>query len=345
METANASRLEWVVLILVVLATISLEINRSDDAELDLEVTHISAHVIMATDSSMEVLGLGEYDSDGDAYIELDSHRVTTEDCNDCINNPVGLKLEGTFILENVTKNNGGSYRFEGPISITYLTEYISPDLIGREWLSLNISAGDVSQNLEIILIHDPPRWNPVGSASSSFITTEGGTESRTGPWIFVGQLLESAQNVQGCLPGNSFCTDSTRPDANVTLTVQDSREPIVIPQPHTWELVTSTPSSNETPSKLEDFREMLDLGETMNSTSVWCPHSTQELISTSSWMTTKSDSSTIAPMALWLGALSLPSPSFSLDEGIWNEVDYPEGSCGSLVSNFGDLNMGITLN
>jgi hypothetical protein len=48
--------------------------------------------------------------------------------------------------------------------------------------------------------------------------------------------------------------------------------------------------------------------------------------------------------MGLWLNAMSLPSSSIKLTEGVWNEVDYAESGCGSLVDLDGKLRLGIKI-
>ena len=47
MEGKNSGRIEWVVLLLVLLATISIEFKSEDEALIDVEVTHISAEIII----------------------------------------------------------------------------------------------------------------------------------------------------------------------------------------------------------------------------------------------------------------------------------------------------------
>lgn len=344
MEGKNSGRIEWVVLLLVLLATISIEFKSEDEALIDVEVTHISAEIIMATDSSMDTLGLGDYDRGGNAYIEMDSHRIISEGCNDCINNPKGVQLNGTFLLENVTRNDGGSYRFEGPLTITYLTEYIDDDFIAREWLSINLSAGDVSSRLDLIVVHDPPRWHPVDRSSSAFVSVEDGSESRTGPWIFVEPLLEEVQNVRGCLPDNKFCSEITRPDAIMNLTVQEARSPHSIEHPATWTLVEESSSTNQTPTKLQDFRDMLNAEEFTTTSSAWCPTSTAEVTASQSWDVPAASQTEFSPMGLWLNAMSLPSSSIKLNDGIWNEVEHVGSSCGSLIDSNGELRLGIKI-
>ncbi len=339
-----SGRIEWLVLLLVLLATISIEFKSEDEGIIDVEVTHISAEIIMATDSSMDAIGLGDYDRGGNAYIELNTHQVVSEGCNDCTNNPTGLHMNGTFLLKNVTKNDAGSFRFEGPLTITYLTEYIDDDFIAREWLSINLSAGDVSSRLDLIVVHDPPRWHPVDRSSSAFVTVEEGSESRTGPWIFVEPLLEEAQNVRGCLPDNKFCSEITRPDAIMNLAVQEARVPLAIEHPAIWTLVEESSSTNQTPTKLQNFRDMLNAGEFTSTSSAWCPISTTEITASQSWDVPATSQTEFSPMGLWLNAMSLPSSSIKLSDGVWNEVEHVDSTCGSLIDSNGELRLGIKI-
>ncbi len=344
MEGNVAGRIEWVVLLLVLLATVSIEFKSEDENAIDLEVTHISAEIIMSTYSSMDAIGLGDYDRGGNASIELDSHRIVSEGCVDCVNNPTGLQMSGNFLLENVTKNNGGSFRFEGPLTITYLTEYIDDEFIAREWLSINLSAGDVSASLDLIVVHDPPRWHPVDRSASAFVSVEDGSESRTGPWIFVEPLLEQVQYVRGCLPDNKYCSDTSRPDAKMNLTIQEARSPLAIEHPTIWESVEVDSSTNQTPTKLQDFREMLNADESPTPSSAWCPNSNSSITASESWNVSPSSQTEFSPMSLWLTAMSLPSSSIKLVEGVWNEIEYENSSCGSLVDLDGRLRLGIKI-
>ena len=342
MNASISGRIEWIVLLLVLLATISVEYKSEDEKVIDVEVTHISAEIIMATDSSMDAIGLGDYDRGGNTYIELDTHQIVSEGCNDCINNPKGVQLNGTFLLENVTRNNGGSYRFEGPLTITYLAEYIDDDFIAREWLSINLSAGDVASSLDLIVVHDPPRWHPVDRSSSAFVSVDGGSESRTGPWIFVEPLLEQVQNIQGCLPDNKYCSEITRPDAVMNLTLEKIRPTLSIEHPVFWSLVEDRSSTNQTPTKLQDFRDLLKINQSTTTTSAWCPTSNAEVTASQSWIISNSSQSDFSPMGLWLDAMSLPSSSIKVNEGVWNEIEFATSGCGSLIDSNGKLLLGV---
>ena len=94
------------------------------------------------------------------------------------------------------------------------------PDgFVHREWLLLDWDAGDRSSTVEVLLVHDPPRWLPGDDRSdATLLTTDEGQISRSGPDVLV-QSSESGDDVLlACLPIISFAeprrpTPSSQPD------------------------------------------------------------------------------------------------------------------------------------
>ena len=111
--------------------------------------------------------------------------------------------MNGSILIPNMT---GPLTRVEIQFNFTHLSENVMDGFILREWLSVDWGAGDLSGHWEIIIVHDPPRWSPDDRTRAAFIPSDGGKESRTGPWIFIETLLDHALNARGCLPDSSRC-------------------------------------------------------------------------------------------------------------------------------------------
>ena len=62
---------EWLILGLVVLATLSIGFEGDSEFEVDLEVTEISGSVTLSTRASMNALGLDDYDRGAKATVDM----------------------------------------------------------------------------------------------------------------------------------------------------------------------------------------------------------------------------------------------------------------------------------
>jgi hypothetical protein len=338
------AKVEWAVLLMVVLATIGLGLQTESASSPELEVTHISGTIILSTRASMDALGLEEFNREALATVDMESHSVISTECTYCQSSPIGIHLNGSVLITDLISDVLPDTRVEGELSITHLMEYQKGDLILREWLSIDWDAGATSANLELFITHNPPRWNPSNRHSASFTTIDGNEVSKTGPWILIEELLDNARNTRGCLPDNFFCNENTRPDINLTSTFNQASEPISIQQPAEWVPIGGSPSTNQTPSKMADIRQMFELGEELNDSTPMCPPSEEEVVASHSWNVVDSSSTAVAPLSIWFDALGLQYSIFTPQGAIWNEVDYANHGCATLVDETGQISLGIYL-
>ena len=71
---------EWLVLGLVVLATMSIGIEPDSVLQDELEVTNLSGTITLATRASMDVLGLEDFDKGATANVNVDVQNIVSAD-------------------------------------------------------------------------------------------------------------------------------------------------------------------------------------------------------------------------------------------------------------------------
>nr|MCS5537620.1 hypothetical protein [Candidatus Poseidoniaceae archaeon] len=266
-----------------------------------------------------------------------------SEDCSDCSTTPRGVQLDGDVTITELTGGAAGLGRIEATLSITHLQEYVDENYIAREWISMDWNAGDASSEWELVISHNPPRWDPGERSHAAFIPVNDGEQTRAGPWILIETMIESTQNVRGCLPDSFTCHDDTRPDINLTTTLKPVASAIVIPHPVTWVQMQNESSTNDTPTKMEDFRQMFEVGVEVDGGEFWCTDVQDEVISSNSWQVSATESVSIAPMGIWIDALGLPSSSFTPNSGIWSEVETNNRDCATLFDDQGIMRLGFS--
>jgi len=339
----KSSMIEWSILILVVVSVFSIAVEPDVDNGPELEVTHITGTMGFNTEASLEMIGLDDsyHTNVAVAEIEMDSRGIISNGCEDCTTSPHGVQMNGTI---TVTGLSGPLTRIEGTLNITHLSEHVQDSLISREWLSVDWSAGDLSERWDLIIVHDPPRWTPEHRYRASFIEIENGNESRTGPWIFVETLLNHSLNAEGCLPNSLRCKGFPSSDIELMSIREPVSTPMTIAHPGVWSQQSgSMPLTNNTPSKIGNFRDSLNVGNEVNATP-WCQSTDEDLLASKSWTISETGDFMIAPMSNWLDALALPSVGFILNDGIWSEADYTNRGCASLMDHDGELQLGIMI-
>ena len=326
---------EWLVLILVILATISIGVEPEVAPEEEFEVTHMSGSVTLSTRASMNALGLDDYDRGAKATVDMQVQGVVSADCSNC----TGVSIQGQV---NVTGLQGGSGtgRVEAQLSVLHLRESDGSDMIQREWLSFDWDAGSLSTQWDIMIVHDPHMWKPDERFNAAFSENE----SRTGPWILIETLLENSRHIQGCLPDTFTCHSRSQSNIDLTSTLEPVKSPIEIPHPNTWNQLENISSTTQTPTKIEGIREMLQLGNEVSDLHAWCLGENQSIISAQAWDVNSEVSTSIAPMSIYLEALALPSTSFTPESGTWTEVDFQERGCASLTDENGNLRLGLSI-
>jgi len=336
---------EWLVLAIVVLSTFTLGNEPASESEAEIEISHLSGSIILSTRSAMDSFGLDDFKQGAVATIELDSHTVLSSNCNFCTNAPVGLQLEGNVNITDLEAfEGGGTGRVEGKLNITHLREYIQEDMISKEWLTIDWDAAEYSSHLEVIIVHNPPKWTPQNRYQASFISIDGNEESRSGPWLLVEELFGNALNIRGCLPDSFNCNGTNRQEINLTSTFSKVKPALEINIPLEWELFSGVSSTNETPVMSSGLRDLWNVGDAIIQENIWCPLLDEEITAAKSWQVAVRGGVTIAPMGIWLDALGLPSSSFTPSDGIWSEVDFDNTGCASFTNEKGELLLGIAI-
>ena len=332
---------EYLVLAIVLMATISLNESANDDEEITLELTHISGDMILSTRSSMDGLGLYEFERGARASIEMDVSAVISEGCETCVNVPKGVRLNGTVVITELIDDAGRLGKVEATLEVIYLYESVKSGFITKEWVRIDWDAGPASSQWDVVITHDPPRWVPEGRDNAAFISIEDGRESRNGPWLLVGEVIESSQNIIGCIPTSFTCDGTTQHEFNFTSNFEQRRVPQTIPHIASWAPIQTSGNMTGTPVLMEDVRELLTTGERRSNATPWCPMAINgEALA--SWEMSSSDGVNIAPMSTILSATGLPSGSFSPIDGMWTEIENEDEACASVIDEQGILIIGI---
>ncbi|MDE0708781.1 MAG: hypothetical protein OSB33_07525 [Candidatus Poseidoniales archaeon] len=327
---------EWLVLGLVVLATISIGIEPEPEAEVDLEVTHMSGTVTLSTRASMNALGLDDFDRGAKATVEMQVQGVVSADCANC----TGISMQGQVNVTELQGGPGGMGRVEAQLSVLHLREFTGVDLIEREWLTFDWDAGSLSTQWDVLIVHNPPLWQPEDRYNAAFSENE----SRTGPWILIDALLDNSQHVLGCLPDTFTCNSGSQADIDITSVLEPVKPAVEIVHPSPWIQLDNVSSTNQTPTKTGQIREILEIGEQSLDLQAWCLDGDQSVDSAQAWSVNGSRSTAVAPMGIYLEALALPSTSFTPVAGTWTEIDQTDRGCASLVDETGNLRLAVSI-
>ncbi len=327
---------EWMVLGLVVLATLSIGFQVDDDPAGDLEVKQISGTVTLSTRASMNALGLDDYDRGARATVDMQVQGIVSSECSNC----TGISMQGQVNVTELEGGPGGMGRVEAQLSVLHLREYASEDLISQEWLSFDWDAGSLSTQWDIMIVHDPPMWQPVDRFNAAFSEQE----SRTGPWVLIEALLDGSRHVEGCLPDTFTCHSGSQSDIDLTSVLEPVTNAVEIAHPTPWILIDNLSSTNQTPTNTEQIRELLELDGQTSNLHGWCVDGQQEATSAQAWSVNGAGSTAVAPMSIYLEALALPSTSFTPVSGTWTEIDLTDRGCASLVDEAGDLRLAISI-
>ena len=338
-KTKTFSIVEWSVLAIVIFATLSLQPTPEEAVEVELESTKITGTVELSTRSAMNSLGLDDFKLGPLATVDLVSNPVISNNCPDCQFPVSGINVYGEVIITQLIDQDNRQGRVEAILNLTYLREISSEDLIFREWLIFDWDAGDLSSDLEIQIVHDPPRWSPKSDNHAAFIETENGITTRSGPEIIVQFLTENKTTINGCLP-DSFLCRGTSPDVNLITTSSPLKHPIQINHPQIWTKYNISQTGG-TPQEILSIRDLFELEQELEQTESWCPIANQSLQNSKSWEVSYSQS-TISPLSSWLYALSIPTNSFTPTGDVWTEAEYSGFTCSTLTDNDGNLNLGI---
>ena len=327
---------EWMVLGLVILATLSIGFDPNPETEVDLEVTQMSGTVTLSTRASMNALGLNDFDRGAKATVDMQVQGVVSAECSNC----TGISMQGQVNVTELEGGPGGMGRVEAQLSIMHLRESGGDGLIDREWLTFDWNAGDLSSQWDIMIVHIPPMWQPENRFNAAF--SEG--ESRTGPWILIESLLDGSRHTRGCLPDTFTCNSGSQSDIDITSVLEPVKPAVEIAHPSPWIQLENVSSTNQTPTNTEQIRELLELDEQTSDLHGWCLGENQTVTSAQAWSVNESGSTAVAPMAIYLEALALPSTSFTPVAGTWTEIDQTDRGCASLVDETGFLRLAVSI-
>ena len=330
---------EWLVLAVVLFATISFQPEQDDLDEIEYRSTTITGVVELSTRSAMDALGLDDFKIGPLATVDLVSNPVVSKDCLDCQFPVSGINIQGSVVITELIDQDDRRGRVEAELNLTYLREINSQDLVFREWLIFDWDAGELSTHLEIHIIHDPPRWSPDTENHAAYIDLENGLKTRSGPEILIQTLSENKSSISGCLP-DSFLCRASNPDVNMMSTSSNIEQQISINQPQTWNKFNIS-QTGETPNETLSIRDLFQLENEITQTESWCPSTDQPIVNSKSWEVSYSKT-TISPLSSWLYALSIPTNSFTPSGEIWTEIEFDNFSCATLTDTNGNLNIGI---
>ena len=334
-KDSASSIAEWLVLGLVILATISIGIEPEIDVNEDLEVTNLSGTITLATRASMDALGLDDFDKGATAELNLNVQNVVSSECEDC----TGILIQGPVNITDL--NGGGSGRVEATIEVLHIRENVGNGMVAREWFSLlwDVTGGD-DFSWDVMVAHSPPTWVPEDRYNAGFLDNE----TRTGPWILIDSIVEGTQIAQGCLPDRSMPCLISNPDVHLTSTLSPKISPATVPHPVDWVAVENLTNAGNSPAKTGDLRELMQLGESTNQLQAWCIGVIDAPTEASAWSATGSGDTSVAPMGIYLEAMALSSPSFTPVTGTWTEIDFEERGCAALVDEIGNLRLAISI-
>ena len=326
---------EWLVLGLVVLATMSIGIEPESVLQDELEVTNLSGTITLATRASMDVLGLEDFDKGATANVNVDVQNIVSADCDNC----TGILIQGPVNITGLT--GGGSGRVEATIEVTHMREHVGEGLIAREWFSFlwDVTGGD-DFSWDVMIVHTPPAWQPEDRYNAGFLDNE----TRTGPWILIDSIVESTQVAQGCLPDRSMPCLISNPDVHLVSTFSPKNIPTIVPHPEEWVAIENLANVGNTTSKTEQLRDLMQLSGQTNHLQAWCIGENGDPTEASAWSVSGMGGISVAPMGIYLEALALSSPSFAPVSGTWTEIDYDNRGCAALVDDDENLRMGFSI-
>jgi hypothetical protein len=341
----GSAAIEVAMIVLVILSTATLGVEPSAVPSEEMAVNQIEGTLILSTASSMDALGLANYERGAIATVRLTVRPAESSTCGGCNADWTGLNIEGEVNITELFDEAGRLGRIEASINITYLVKRSSSDFISSEWLLVDWDAGDASSHSEILIVHDPPRWIPADRIDSSFVSRYGQLQTRTGPHITIEEIGAGMLRSSGCLPDSFTCSRATRPDIDLVTSSGQVLAPLVIDAPSDWQDVQLPANPATSSDKLAGFRSVLDVKDPIERQTSFCPWTDEPVLSTSSWMVMDADKATFTPLASHLSSLGLPVASIHLGVGTWTEVDLADRSCGALIDDDGQFRLGFATN
>lgn len=329
---------EWLCVLIVIVASVSLGWTPEQDPVVEPAVIALEGTVTLATRDAMDALGLQEFQPGAVATIDLTRDEVEAPPCGDCEHPLTGIMVQGPVVLTGLVDEAGRLGRIEANLNLTHLMERGPDGFVHREWLLLDWDAGDRSSTVEVLLVHDPPRWLPGDDRSdATLLTTDEGQISRSGPDL----LLQSSESGDGvllaCLPDHFLCR-ATSPDAILTARRDVPRAPFGVAAPPAWVEVPLA-AGNITDAG-GWARSLLEVGEEVSNNRTWCSTSGSMLAGVTREVTAPPPS--LAPLATWFIALGEPHLLLAPEGVHWTEANDGEVRCAALTDANGALRLGV---
>jgi len=334
---------EILVILLVITSTASLDFKSEDSSLENLEVEQIEGTLDLKTRTSMDSLGLNDFKPGAIVEINLDVHPITSEQCQICSTNPVGVLLSGNVNVSGLRPiDSGGQIRIEGNINVTHMQEFSSKEMIIREWLIIDWDLDEFSTQWDIFIEHNPPKWSLDNRYDASLVNSGNVQKSRVGPVIYLEELIENSINIHGCMPNSLNCDGVNREEMNLTTKLTKPREPTTVSFDSNWANYGVTNVNQSPTQNIDDIRNLFEIEESTSNHSAYCLEEMANIDAVQSWTISGETSSSISPMGLWLSAIGLPSSSFSPTGGTWTEIDSGNVGCGAFTID-GNLHLGIS--
>lgn len=329
---------EWLCVLIVIMASVSLGWTPEQEPTVESEVIALEGTVTLATRDAMDALGLQEFQPGAVASVDLMRDEVAAPPCGDCEHPLSGIMVQGPVVLTGLVDEAGRLGRIEANLHLTHLMEREPDGFVHREWLLLDWDAGDRSSTVEVLLVHDPPRWLPGDDRSdATLLTTDEGQISRSGPDVLV-QSSESGDDVLlACLPDHFLCR-ATSPDAILTARRDAPRAALIVEAPPSWAQVSMVPGN------LSDgggwAQSLIEVGEEVPNNSTWCVTPGSVLAGKTREVITPPSS--LAPLATWFIALG-ETHLLLAPEGVhWTEAENGDVRCAALTDASGALRLGV---
>tara|TARA_B100001769_G_scaffold273786_1_gene270726 strand:- start:15 stop:1082 length:1068 start_codon:yes stop_codon:yes gene_type:complete len=326
---------EAIVLTCVITASIFL-IPSSSSFEMEEEfyVSEITGEIVLSTRTSMDALGLHEFDKGAKSSIHLGVQYIESEPCQNCEHPLQGIQINGFVNISDLIDQNDRRGRVEAKLNITYLAEEDSLGFIHKEWFKFHWDAGDLSKFYDIYLEHHPPIWGDSQRFDAAFIDNEPFKETRNGPYIGITDNQADA-TINGCLPEAFTCSSQSPSDINLTTFKVKNMQRSKVVFDQNWHKYESVTDEGNPIQSLDFMTSVLDVRNKEMPAEFFCPEGLN-IQQQQTWQIEGTGIRQIEPLGLWLKALNLPYGTISPQDGLWSEVESSGGDCGSLIDSYG---------
>ena len=335
--------IEAVVLAGVLIASIFLIPSSSNfETEEVFYVSEITGEIVLSTRTSMDALGLHEFDKGAKSSIHMHIQYIESEPCQNCEHALQGIQISGFVNISDLIDQNDRRGRVEAKLDITYLAEEDSQGFVHKEWFRFDWDAGELSKFYDIYQEHYPPLWGDSQRFDAAFIENEAFKETRNGPYIGV-EDNQGYLTISGCLPEAFTCSSQSPSDINLTTHKIKNMQRSEITFDQIWQKYEPITNEGIHIQSLDFMSSVLDIRENKMPSDFICPEGLN-IQQQQTWQVEGTGIRQIEPLGLWLKALNLPYGTISPKDGLWSEIQSTEGTCGSLIDSYGRQQFSIYL-